>query len=127
MKTPKIPILIDRADYEIVATAARLVRKASGKARLDTETLIAFQFKQRTPAGLARDYLDCTGDIEARRRIREPRQRKRRTKLVEPKPGGRLAPLRPAASVKSRTRQSRIDGREDPLRPLHRPADLSRN
>lgn len=75
MNTPTVSIEIARTDYEVCARAARLVRQATGKATPDTEALLRFQFMHRTAEGLARDYLDCHGEIEARRRVRTPRKR----------------------------------------------------
>ena len=99
MKPSMLPVLIDRAEYEVCAAAARLVRKASGKDHPDTETLIAFQFKHRTPEGLARDYLDCTGDLTARRSMRVKLPRRSQPTKNGTRPVGRLAALRAPRST----------------------------
>jgi hypothetical protein len=119
MKTPKIFVPIDQADYEVCVTAARLARKASGKSSPDTETLIAFQFKCRTAEGLAKDYLDCSDEREARLRVsgqvgrgqRKPRKRRHRRCLVK-------LPI---------LRSARPERGSDLLRSTRKPADLSRN
>lgn len=120
MNTPKIPVLIDRADYEVCAAAARLARRASGKDMPDTETLIAFQFKLRTPEALAKDYLECTGEHEARFNVRE-------TTACRPpsnprKPGNAVSVVKRPSPRPSKT------GRGiDALRSARKPTDLSRN
>lgn len=105
MKSTVILIPVNRSDYKIFVAAARLVRKELADKAPDALALIQFQIAHRTPGGLAKDYLDCTGDFAARRRIP--------TQLSRPVQCG-------ANQLKSRASLS-------PLRSLRRPADLSRN
>lgn len=114
MNSQNISILLDRADYEVCARAARLVRQATGKATPDTEALIRFQFMHRTADGLARDYLDCHDEIEARRKVLTPRKRK----VAQDKSGQRPQP-----------RQIHRQDRTAIIKSLapSRPKDLSRN
>ncbi|MBP6865171.1 MAG: hypothetical protein KBC32_07840 [Candidatus Didemnitutus sp.] len=108
MKTPQISVLIDRADYELCAAAARLARQATGKNDPDTRTLIAFQFKFRTAEALAKDYLDCIGEREARFNVSERSPRH-------------------AGAMKLRAPREKKSANTDALRSVRKPADLSRN
>lgn len=108
MKTPQISVLIDRADYELCAAAARLARQATGKNEPDTRTLIAFQFKFRTAEALAKDYLDCIGEHEARFNVSERSPRH-------------------AGTVKLRAPREKKNSHPDALRSVRKPTDLSRN
>lgn len=118
MKTPKIAVLIDRADYEVCAAAARLASRASGKPSPDTEAMIAFQFKFRTPEGLARDYLDCQDDREARLKVRVLPARSR-PPATQPR---QTCPGKPMATKKTGTERG-----PNILRAIRKPADFSRN
>lgn len=119
MKTPKIFVPIDHADYEVCVAAARLARKASGKNSPDTGTLIAFQFKCRTPEGLAKDYLDCHGETEARLRV-PASARLSPPKIRERRHRRSLAKL-PVLRITRPTRESGL------LRSTRKPTDPSRN
>lgn len=69
MKSPKIAVLIDQADYSVFSEAARIVRRASRNRKANTEELIEHHFRQRDPVDLAKDYLDAVNDAAARRRV----------------------------------------------------------
>jgi hypothetical protein len=120
MKMPKVAVLIDRTDYDVFAAAARLARAAAGKDTPDTATLIAFQFKLRTPEGLAKDYLDCLGEAEARYNVGEqlsgrPRSKPRKLRLA-------ACPARLPAIQQNKTGRGVSRSRS-----ARSPTDLSRN
>ena len=70
MKSPTISVSVSREHYRVFAAAVRLIRKEYGADAPSTAKLIQFQLANRSAVGLAKDYLDCIGDFEGRRRIR---------------------------------------------------------
>jgi hypothetical protein len=65
-----ISVPVSREHYRVFAAAVRLIRKECGADAPSTATLIQFQLANRSAVGVAKDYLDCIGDFEGRRRIR---------------------------------------------------------
>jgi hypothetical protein len=70
MKSPMISVPVRREHYRVFAAAVRLIRKEYGAGAPSAVALIQFQLANRSAVGVAKDYLDCIGDLEGRRRIR---------------------------------------------------------
>ena len=94
MKSTAIHVPVLRNHYRIFVLAARLVRKGRGADTPNAVALIQFQLINRTPVGIAKDYLDCIGDCAARRRVRVALPRKPRQPSREMKAGSGLRALR---------------------------------
>ena len=65
-----ISVPVSREHYRVFAAAVRLIRKECGAEAPSAAALIEFQLANRTAIGIAKEYLDCIGDFEGRRRIR---------------------------------------------------------
>jgi hypothetical protein len=85
MKSNAILIPVLRSDYKVFVLAARLVRKECGVKAPGALALIRFQFTHRTPVGIAKDYLDCIGELTARRRVRVVAPRKPKSAVPDQK------------------------------------------
>jgi len=70
MKSPTISVPVSREHHRVFAAAVRLIRKEYGADAPSAAALIQFQLANRSAVGVAKDYLDCIGDFEGRRRIR---------------------------------------------------------
>jgi len=70
MKSPTISVSVSREHYRVFAAAVRLIRKECGAESPTAFALIEFQLSNRSAVGLAKEYLDCMGDFEGRRRMR---------------------------------------------------------
>jgi len=65
-----ISVQVSREHYRVFTAAVRLIRKEYGADAPSAASLIQFQLANRSAVGVAKEYLDCIGDFEGRRRIR---------------------------------------------------------